>query len=865
MLAARKQAVVPFIERPRLAALLRSSISSGIAFVVAPPGFSKTATVRGHLGGNAHYFSLAEHATVESLARGLVETVVPNVGRSLALLLQRAGGPELHAELAAWLAAHLRDIVEPIVLDDFHHVPRDGAVQGFIRTLIESTVRGTSWVILSRETPQLPIGTWMAREWLRLPITAVELQFTVDEARELAAEMKVAIDDENLAAIVTDTEGWPVALHLALSAWERTRSLPPLRLRTREVLFDYLTREVWTQTSPDDQTLLHVAALLVPIRADVIEAAGIHGAVNALQRLAKENPFLQAEPGGTYRLHELFREFLQDDNRRDPAVFGPIIKNTATALEQVGFPADALRLLTSLRFADEALALLGRSGYALLDGGHRDDVAATLRKLPRPQANDPIVGALRGYLLKLDGSPENAEIEMERALGLGLPVPMRAEAAHRLGKIKNNRGRVKDAISVLTGALEHLDTTSPLAPELRATLAGSYALAGNRDEAHAIIQTVIKALHLLDSDARARTLHLIAFALYNCGDLAAAESYALHCAQLAESLGHEQVAGHAYSVLLPIAFSLHANTSLAATYAEAIGRLGQSCGDKVLEAHGYRAVFMLAADRGDDEALVLAEQRLANLGQIRAFRDSLPFRHSTALHLVGLNRLSDALRALTSLDTRDLSKSEIALHDSIVGTLLAAKPDREAASAILARPLIVSAEQDIHNRRYFILAQVYRSLGQWLLGRSLVSRRRLNLDDDCLYERDRILISVITSLCAMPHLTVTGRQIDQLTEPLLAVEMAGHLRFIRTLTVPTTKDVRFTPTELEVLRAFHGGDTEGTVATRLGKSTHTVHGHLREIYRKIGCGSRVEAIAYAAEHGWFTTDQGLRAVKTPPV
>jgi ATP/maltotriose-dependent transcriptional regulator MalT len=691
----------------------------------------------------------------------------------------------------------------------------------------------------------------MAREWLGLPITASELQFSLAEAGELAAAMAVDIDDANLSAIVADTEGWPVALHLALTAWERTRSLPPLRLRTREVLFEYLTREVWTQTSAADQSLLHVAALLVPIRPEVIETAGIANAVESLTRLARENPFLQAEPGGTYRLHELFREFLREQQRRDPAALLGVVRNTALALERVAFPADSLRLLVSLRLAAEILELLGRAGYDLIEGGYRDDVTSALRALPRDRQNDPVALALRGYLLKLDGFPDAAEAEMDRAIELDLPASMYVAAAHRLGRIKSSRGNARAAIIIFEKALERADPRSPLVAEIQATLAGSHAQAGELDKARAIIQAAIEGLSSLDSDARARTLHMIAFALYYCGDLTSAESYALHCAQLAEALGLEQVAGNAYSVLYPIALYLHPNTALAAHYAESTGRMGQICGDKVLQAHGFRGMYIIAADRGDDEALEIASQRLATIGQIRAFRDTFPFRRAAAIQLVGANRLPEALRMLTSFGTEGLSKSENALRDSLVGVLLAAKPDRDAASAILGRPLLISAEQDLLNRRSYLLAQVYRALGHWLLGRNLASRRRINLDDECLQERDRILISVVMSLCAMPRATVTGRQIDQLTEPLLAVEMAGHLRFIRTLTAPTTKSIRFTPTEIEVLRAFHGGDTEATVATRLGKSSHTIHGHLREIYRKIGCSTRTEALEYASAGGWL--------------
>lgn len=835
--------------RPRIVNLLGASLDAGIALVIAPPGFGKTEAVRSALGAGASYLSHAEHPTVEAVARGLIAGTAPGESRSLALLLQRDGGPQMHQELAAWVAARLRNAPRPIVLDDFHHVARDGNVLHFVRTLIEATVPATRWAIVSREMPQLPVGTWIARGRMNLPLTSAELQFTDDEARELANALDVTIDAANLAAIRADTQGWPVALRLALSGWERTRALPPLRLRTRGVLFDYLDAEVWQQTAAADRALLQLAALLVPVGPEVIEAAGFADAPRTLERLARENPFLQPESGGTYRLHELFREFLAQDQRRDRAFLAAIVRRTADGLEQLGFAAEALRLLTSLGLEDRVLDVLGRAGFALIDGGHRDDVVAAMRAFAAGRRNAPVLAALRGYLFKLDGSIENAEAEMAGALAGDLPPAARIETAHRLGKILNNRGRPAEAIAVFTPVLETLPEHSPLTAELRATVAGSYALVGDADQARALLHAACAVLDALDAEARCRTLQQTAFAQFHCGDLAEAETTAERCVELAGALGLDQVAAFAYSILVTLASMLHADTRRAAEFAAAMARLGERCGDKVLQAHGLRAAWAFAADRGDDDALGDAERRLAGIGQIRAFRETLPFRIAAARHLVGTDRLAEAVRTLASFDASGLSRSEAALRDSFAGLLLAAGEDHAGAAALLGRPLIVSAEVDRVNRRAFILAQAHRSLGHWLLGRPLASRRRIDFGDDALYERDRLLIGVILSLCAMPIGGMTGRQVDQLTEPLLAIEMAGHVRFLRKLVAPRLRAVRLTPAELAVLRAFRSGDTESAVASRLGKSPHTVHGHLKGIFRKFGCRSRAEAIDCATRAG----------------
>jgi predicted ATPase len=57
-----------------------------------------------------------------------------------------------------------------------------------------------------------------------------------------------------------------------------------------------------------------------------------------------------------------------------------------------------------------------------------------------------------------------------------------------------------------------------------------------------------------------------------------------------------------------------------------------------------------------------------------------------------------------------------------------------------------------------------------------------------------------------------------------------------------------TQREAEVLRLLAAGLSNRRIADRLVVSVRTVHAHLRSIYRKLGVGSRVDAVRYALEH-----------------
>ena len=58
-----------------------------------------------------------------------------------------------------------------------------------------------------------------------------------------------------------------------------------------------------------------------------------------------------------------------------------------------------------------------------------------------------------------------------------------------------------------------------------------------------------------------------------------------------------------------------------------------------------------------------------------------------------------------------------------------------------------------------------------------------------------------------------------------------------------------TDRELEVLHQLVDGHTNRRIALQLGLSAKTVMHHTGNVYRKLGVGGRVEAIAYAIRNG----------------
>jgi DNA-binding NarL/FixJ family response regulator len=66
--------------------------------------------------------------------------------------------------------------------------------------------------------------------------------------------------------------------------------------------------------------------------------------------------------------------------------------------------------------------------------------------------------------------------------------------------------------------------------------------------------------------------------------------------------------------------------------------------------------------------------------------------------------------------------------------------------------------------------------------------------------------------------------------------------------LPEGSPVLLTPREIEVLVALGNGLSNKAAARRLGISPHTVKFHIESLFRKLGAGSRAEAVAKGLKH-----------------
>ena len=184
------------VPRSRLTALLAESALTSVELLIAPPGYGKTTVLREYAGGDPDVALVALHedTDLESFVREVIAAAVPSALRSVGALFESPDDRSVEDRAADWLVSRLHAFGGTVIVDDFQRASADEAVARVLAATIAATHGRVRWIVSSREAPRFPMGSWIARGWMGLPITGEDLAFTLDEAEALAASLDIAVD-----------------------------------------------------------------------------------------------------------------------------------------------------------------------------------------------------------------------------------------------------------------------------------------------------------------------------------------------------------------------------------------------------------------------------------------------------------------------------------------------------------------------------------------------------------------------------------------------------------------------------------------------------------------------------------------------
>ncbi|MEU4673189.1 LuxR C-terminal-related transcriptional regulator [Amycolatopsis sp. NPDC023774] len=837
----RRKRTVPelpdgYVSRQRLLNALDRAAPEAAMMVCAPAGSGKTLVLAEWLRsgglGSAAWLSLdAADNDQYRFRSALLDALTP-------------AAPDVH-DFDAASPSFLADLVdaldtlpEPLrfVLDDAHELVATEPLRD-VEQLLRLRPRGLRLVLSTRWDPPLPLARLRLSGRLA-DLRSDHLRFQPDEAAALLTSEGVPIGPEQVDRLVARTEGWASGLRLAAETLRGGAEFTG----TDPTVSAYLVDEVLAPLSEEERQFLREISVCESVSASLATALSDRSdAGELLAHLEHRTAMLFRTGAGRriYRLHTLLRaHLLADLMLRTPRRVPALHRRAAEWLRARHQAGDAVS--HALEAGDAALVadLLRRHALDLLLAGEHD----VLRRA-RAALSDDVVG--------------------------------------------------DDPWLALTGALEHLDAARPGAARAQVTLAER---AWPREPS--------RELHALRGLVDSRFAHA-AGSLAGDIDAVAEQGSALSAMTLLESGQALLASGRAVEARRPV------ESTLAFARAHGHGHLEQQCltalagvaaatgdframaalahdADELAETHGWRdtvtgaktsLILASGALLRADTSVCLAEVDRAS--RVLATTDGLGDLTLLAATLEGAARFDGGQRSagLRRMTDARVAEGPAPLPDGIVA--LAAVCEHDAATRLgrgeTARDVLAWARERIPSAAEILLV---RASTQVVLGRDGHARNLLRPLLDGAVDPVLAWTPVTAWLLEAEIALRCGEDVRArraVAKALGPAERQGVLRPLVTA-APEVLDLalldvpgghRFT-TDLRQARAVRGRQPDAVALTErertvlrllptvrsldeiagdLMVSPNTVKTHVRALYRKLGVGSRREAVRSAVRRG----------------
>lgn len=869
------------IARHALRKRLPAVVKSRLTLVHAPAGFGKTSLLAEwqrclHAQGVRTAWLSVDEDDSEPLQffaylTAALETagiVVGNLGATAA-----RGFPDVpvHSIVTAIARAVARSGGRTVVLiDDFQRL-RGSDVDRALLGLMREITAPMSFVIAARERPLLAQAADPAAA-THLQIGTEELRFSGEEARRMLGTSSAGLSEEHVERFLAQTDGWAIALATARqwldSGWHAERVLDALK-RPGPDLTRYLTDRILLALTAGERQFLQCTALVDRFSADLASTlcpdAGAAAIIAALER--KDLIVVHWDGGERwYRYHRLLSETVVEAlAREDPAGLTELHGRAALWFFEAGHHPEAVRHATATGDASLLARLFERAGgWRLIISGN--------------------IGLVRNALARItvDVLREYPRSHLGWILMLGKQGHI-AEARREFRRFTARVGQASDALlqgesAIIEACLLRYEDAPVSAQECSAVTQICAQLPIHETVLRATAQNILTAMQFERGDfdaalnaaddavAQYRAMHSLfgevfvyvhqGAALIECGRLRDAEATLRQAWRLALDTTGPNTETEAVAGCM-LATALHERGE----HAESARLLGPSLaaiergeGWFELFASGYSTAAGLARrERGVAGALeVLGHARQVaaerNLSRLEEFVDVLELRERTAAGETG----SAPLLALEAQIRARLAQPQAPrlMYRMQLALARLALERREITGAIRILDVLVTGCRATRHQRLGIAALLQRALAHAAFGQQLrarqdfeqaVSAAMFENYRQTFCEAGRAVLTLAEVADGPPHHARLPRVRDRF--------LRGVMEDLRTAVPDTAQSPGLSDRERAVLRLLADGLSNKAIARTLQVSDNTVKFHLKNIFGKLGVGSRAEAVRALAVRG----------------
>ena len=330
-----------------------------------------------------------------------------------------------------------------LVLDDYHLI-HEAQVHSSIEFLLRHLPGDVHLAIATRSDPPLPLGRLRARGEMT-ELRAADLRLSGGEAAGLLrAALGVELEPDDVARLISRTEGWAAGLYLAaLSLRGRADAAELIGSFAGDDrhIVDYLSTEALAGQPPEIREFLLRTAVLRRLCGPLCDAVtGGRDSAAVLERIERDNLFLV--PLDTtrewYRYHHLFGELLRHELRRSHPDWAVTLHRRAHEWHRAeGAIPDAIEHAAAAGDFEKAAELIAGNWNDYFNRGHLETVDSWLAALPREMVDgDPRLALARAWLALDHGRVDDAdrwiataEASLEPGRGETWDAAVRADAA----------------------------------------------------------------------------------------------------------------------------------------------------------------------------------------------------------------------------------------------------------------------------------------------------------------------------------------------------------------------------------------------------------------------------------------------------
>src|SRR6266566_2242815 len=451
------------VTRPRLTQQMNAAMRGALTLIVAPAGWGKTTLLGAwHTEASRGAWPLAwvsldvsdnDPTRFWTYVIAALNTVHPGVGETSLALLYSSSLPPIEVVLTSLLNALTQLQAEIVlVLDDYHLIEAQ-PIHVALTYLVEHLPPNVHLVIASRSEPLLPLARLRARGALT-ELRAANLRFTAEETTAFLTDvMGLPLSAEQVAALLTRTEGWIAGLHLAalsLQGRDDVAGFIATFTGSHRYVVDYLIEEVLLRQPEEVQGFLIQTCILDRLSGPLCDAVRERDDSQArLAQVERSNLFLVSldEERQWYRYHHLFAEVLRSHLRQtQPSLVPELHRRASRWYEQHKLFDEAVTHALTIPDVEHAARLIEQYAQFTNFPSQFQALLGWLNRLPDALVRtQPSLCVMHAITLMLTHQLEKSSARLrdaERCLEVEMPAEQRRTILGQLAAFRSQLARL---------------------------------------------------------------------------------------------------------------------------------------------------------------------------------------------------------------------------------------------------------------------------------------------------------------------------------------------------------------------------------------------------------------------------------------